>query len=172
MPKITKQGTIDFTISLKEYIARAMSKWSLEFSVFMGLVITLYEMDLVDILLLKIFLTIALVGFFLAVMLKFGIAVYKDSAHGIIEISKCIKDSKKTPGPELPEPVKTPENYVREAVKSITENFPLIEESNMPIDPEPEFTEELRETIEETYAEPEPIEEPKEPEYLPGTEPD
>jgi len=155
MGAITKKGTIEFSISIKEFIARAMSKWSLEFSVFMGLVITLYEMELVDIILLKIFLTIALVGFFLAVMLKFGIAVYKDSAHGIIEISNCIKKSKESK-PE-PEPEKTPENHVKEAVKVIEENIPLID---------PDYV------IPTDNAEPDITNAEPEPKYLPGTEPD
>ncbi len=53
---------------------------------------------------------------------------------------------------------KTPENNVKDAVKKIEENLPLIEP-----EPEPEFTEELKETIEEVYKEPVP-------EVLEGTE--
>lgn len=158
---VTKKGTIEFSLSIKEYIARAVSKWSVEFSVFMGLVITLYDMELIDIVLLQTFLTIALIGFFIAVMLKFGIAVYKDSVQGIIEINKCIQNSKKSP-----------ENKVKNAVKTIENNLPLLEPEP---EPEPEFTEELKETIEEVYEEtikeilPEP--EPEiEPEVLEGTE--
>jgi len=118
---------IEFAVSIKEYMARIISKWSVEFSVFMGLIITLYDMDLVDIILLKTFLTIALTGFFVAVMIKFGIAVYKDCTKAIVESNKCIKESKKCePKPEPVTREKTPEQKVKNSVKTIEENIPLI----------------------------------------------
>ncbi len=140
------------SLNIKENIAKLMSKWSVEFSVFLGLVFTLYDMDLVDIILIEVFLTIALIAFFIAVMIKFGIAVYKDSAKAIVESNQCIKDSKKC---------KTPENNVKEAVKTIEKNIPLIEPKKLPIDADYVLPSKAIDSSQTTTGE-----------YLPGTEPD
>jgi len=122
------------SLNIKENIARLMSKWSIEFSVFLGLVMTLYDMGLVDIMLIEFFLTVALIAFFIAVMIKFGIAVYKDSSKAIVESNQCIKESKKCkPVEKKLEPEKKPENHVKEAIKTIEENIPLIPQENLPI---------------------------------------
>ena len=134
--------------NLKENLARLISRWSVEFSVFLSLIFTIYNLGLLDFWLLKAYLAVALTGFFVGVMIKFAIAVYKDCAKAIVESNKCIENSKKNSG--LYE--KTPENHVKEAVKVITENIPKI----IPIIAEAkDFIEEAiedinEETIEET----------------------
>jgi len=110
--------------NLKENLARLISRWSVEFSVFLSLIFTIYNLGLLDFWLLKAYLAVALTGFFVGVMIKFAIAVYKDCAKAIVESNKCIENSKKNSG--LYE--KTPENHVKEAVEIITENIPKIAE--------------------------------------------
>ncbi len=90
------------SLNIKANIAKLFSKWSVEFSVFLGLVFTLYDTGLVDFWLLKAYVGIALTAFFIAVMVKFAIAVYKDSAKAIVESRKCIEHSKKSPEKEIP----------------------------------------------------------------------
>jgi len=102
-------------LNIKENLARLISRWSVEFSVFLSLIFAIYNVGLIDIWLIKAYLAVALTGFFIGVMIKFGIAVYKDCAKAIVESNKCIEKSKKTP-----------ENHIKEAVKVITENIPKV----------------------------------------------
>ena len=108
IPKTEKISEIKWynkipSLNIKANIAKLFSKCSVEFSVFLGLVFTLYDSGLVDFWLIKIYLSVALTAFFIAVMIKFAIAVYKDSAKGIVESNKCIENSKKkSPEKEIP----------------------------------------------------------------------
>jgi len=135
-------------INLKEVMAKIASRWSVEFSVFLGLVITVFNLGLIDLWLLKAYLGIALTGFFIGVMIKFAIAVYKDCAKAIVESNKCIKNSKKTP-----------ENQIKENIDGIIGNIPKV----IPIIAEvAEAGKEIvQELVDEAISD-----------YLPGTEPD
>lgn len=72
-----------------EFISKVFSRWSAEFSALLTVAFCLLSLNLIDIWVIKLMLTIAMVLFFCGVVHKFILAVYKQHIITLKEIKKC-----------------------------------------------------------------------------------
>jgi uncharacterized Tic20 family protein len=78
-----------------KFISKFLSKWSVEFSCLLSVLFSLSSLNLIDNLVIEIILTVSMIMFFIGILDKFILSVYKQHL-GIIKDIKEYKEVKKT----------------------------------------------------------------------------
>ncbi|MFX0024434.1 MAG: hypothetical protein ACFE9S_19100 [Candidatus Hermodarchaeota archaeon] len=87
---------MSFLGKVQEIATKVFSKWSAEFSALITAAIALVSLGLLDLIVIKVLLTIAVFVFFIGIVHKIGLSMYKQHIEFMREISKSNQVENKT----------------------------------------------------------------------------